>query len=73
MENGSAYLLGPEDVITISILAGGEEQTKNDMVVMPTGHLNVPFIGKIDAGGLTIEALEKLIVKPLERDFFVSP
>ena len=57
----------------ISILAGGEEQVVKDMVVGANGHLNVPFIGKIKAAGLTMEELEKAIIRPLEKDYFVAP
>lgn len=70
---GAAYRLGPEDVVKISILAGGEEQVAKEMVVAETGHVNVPFIGKVKAGGLTLTELEKKIIKPLEQDFFVDP
>ncbi|MCP3941560.1 MAG: polysaccharide export protein [Desulfobacteraceae bacterium] len=69
----AGYHLGPEDVLRISILAGGEKQVEAQMVVGGKGHINVPFIGKIKAGGLTMDALEKIIFIPLERDFFVNP
>ncbi|MCP4021093.1 MAG: polysaccharide export protein [Desulfobacteraceae bacterium] len=72
-KNTSVYLLGPEDVVSISILAGGEEQVNKDMVVQTNGHINIPFIGKIKASGLTMEELEKSIIEPLERDYFVAP
>lgn len=70
---GSGYRLGPEDVVKISILAGGDEQVEKEMVVSETGDLNVPFVGKIAAGGLTLSQLEKKILTPLESDFFVNP
>jgi polysaccharide biosynthesis/export protein len=70
---GSVYRLGSEDVVKVSILAGGEEQVEKEMVVGENGNINVPFIGKIKAAGLTMEELEKAIIKPLERDFFVNP
>ena len=72
-KKGAAYRLGAEDVINISILAGGEEQVAKDMVVGANGNVNVPFIGKIKAAGLTMEELEKDITEPLARDFFVDP
>lgn len=70
---GSAYRLGAEDVVKISILAGGEEQVSKEMVVGGNGSINVPFIGRIRAAGLTMEDLEQAIVKPLARDYFVDP
>ncbi len=72
-DQSSAYRLGSDDVVTISILAGGEEQVVKEMVVGANGNVTVPFIGKIMAAGLTMEELEKAIIKPLEKDFFISP
>ncbi len=72
-QESQGYRVGPEDVLTISILAGGEEQVKTQMVVGSNGYVNVPFIGKIKAGGQTMEALEKAIIIPLEADYFVNP
>ncbi|MCP3872996.1 MAG: polysaccharide export protein [Desulfobacteraceae bacterium] len=69
----SDYRLGKEDVLTISILAGGEKQVETKMVVVGNGYVNVPFVGKIKAEGLTIDELEKAIIIPLERDYFVKP
>ncbi len=72
-QESSGYRIGPEDVLTISILAGGETQVETQMVVGSNGYVNVPFIGKIKAGGRTMEALEKAIIIPLEADYFVNP
>ncbi|MDA3790829.1 MAG: polysaccharide biosynthesis/export family protein [Desulfobacula sp.] len=72
-DQSSAYRLGSEDVITISILAGGEEQVVKEMVVGANGYVTVPFIGKIMASGLTMEELEKAVIKPLEKDYFIAP
>ncbi len=73
-ESGDAsYRIGSEDILIVSILAGGEEQVKTEMVVGANGSVNVPFIGKIEARGLTLDELENAIVKPLEADFFVEP
>jgi polysaccharide biosynthesis/export protein len=69
----AAYRLGSGDVVKISILAGGEEQVAKEMVVGDTGDVTVPFIGKLPAAGLTINELEKQIVTPLARDYFVEP
>lgn len=69
----AGYRLGIEDVLTIAIHAGGEEQIKTRMVVGGDGNVNAPFIGKVKAAGLTMEALEKIIIVPLEEDYFVNP
>lgn len=69
----SGYRLGTGDVVSISILAGGMEQAAKDMVVGEGGGVTVPFIGKIQAAGLTVSELEKQIIPPLARDYFVNP
>ncbi len=69
----SGYRLGAGDVVNVSILAGGEEQVSKEMVVGDTGDVTVPFIGKLQAGGLTLDELENRIAVPLSRDFFVNP
>jgi polysaccharide export outer membrane protein len=70
-ENG--YRLGAGDVVSISILAGGVEQVAKEMVVGDNGDITVPFIGKIQAAGLTVNDLEKKIVPPLASGYFVDP
>jgi polysaccharide export outer membrane protein len=70
---GKANLIGPQDVLTLSIYAGGEEQRKVDLTVSNEEMINAPFIGPIKAGGLTISELEKLITGLLKEDYFVDP
>ncbi len=67
------YLLGPRDVITLSIRAGGEEQYKGDLTVSAEGKINVPFLGPMDAEGLSTPRLEAAISEILARDYFVDP
>lgn len=72
-QKSSAYRIGPEDILTITIIAGGEEQVKTDLVVSHSGDANVPFIGRIKAAGLTPGEFEDSVTVPLEKDFFVDP
>lgn len=67
------YRLGPSDVLSLSIRAGGIEQEKIEITISEQGTINVPFIGTVMAKGLTLSELEKSIQIPLEKDFFVSP
>lgn len=69
----SGYRIGPEDVLLISIMAGGEKQVETEMVVGGNGAVNVPFIGKVNAAGRTLAGLEQDIALPLGRDYFVDP
>ena len=73
LSQGKEYLIGPRDVITITIFAGGEKQQEVDLTVSGQGIINVPFIGPVKAEGLTIPQLEALIQKPLAQDYFVDP
>lgn len=68
-----AYRIGPNDVLTITIYAGGEKQQESDLTVSAQGTINAPFIGSITVSGLTPTQLEKLIVEPLAADYFVDP
>jgi polysaccharide biosynthesis/export protein len=70
---GKTYQIGPNDVITITIHAGGEKQHGADLTVSEGGMINVPFIGPVKAEGLTPSELEKKISKPLSEDYFVNP
>ncbi|MFK5952975.1 MAG: polysaccharide biosynthesis/export family protein [Desulfobacterium sp.] len=67
------YRLGAQDVILITVLAGGETQVEMELVVTGSGDINVPLAGSIRAAGLTQEELERTIRIPLERDYFVNP
>jgi polysaccharide export outer membrane protein len=67
------YRIGPRDVITLIIYAGGEEEQKVDLTVTAHGTVNVPFVGSTKVEGLTPSELEKRIIKPLAADYFVDP
>jgi polysaccharide export outer membrane protein len=70
---GTAYRIGPRDVLTLTIHAGGEKQQVTNLTVSSQGMINVPFIGSVKAEGMTVSQLEDLIAKPLAADFFVNP
>lgn len=67
------YHLGPRDIITLTIFAGGEKQQEVNLTVSGQGMINVPFIGAVKAEGFTTRQLEDVIAEPLERDYFVDP
>ncbi len=69
----AGYRIGKDDLLVISILAGGIKQVETQMVVGENGYVNVPFVGKIKAESLTMGELEKAIIGPLEQDYFVKP
>lgn len=67
------YVIGPSDIITIEIYAGGEIQHQADLSVSDLGTINAPFIGSVKANGLTPSELEERIRIPLAEDYFVNP
>lgn len=63
------YVLGPNDVIMLRVLELDEVSDK-PFRVDSDGNINIPLIGKIQAGGMSIEKLEALLterVKPYVR------
>jgi len=66
------YKVGPGDIITLTVIAGGVEQAKADLLVSGQGEVSIPFVGNIKVSGLTLKDLEKKIYIPLEKDYFVS-
>ena len=69
----AGYHIGPGDVLSLKIFAGGEEQHTAQLTVSSQGTINVPFIGSIKAEGLTVSQLEKSITEPLAADYLVDP
>jgi polysaccharide biosynthesis/export protein len=69
-----AYVLGPDDVIGIRV-ADAEEMTDKSIRIGPNGSINLPMVGRLQAGGLTAEELEKDLatrLKPFIRNPSVS-
>ncbi len=73
MAQDNAYFIGPRDVVSVTVYAGGEEQLKVRMTVTAQGMINIPFIGQVRADGLTTSQLEALITEPMSMDYFVNP
>ena len=69
----TAYQIGPRDILTLTIYAGGQEQQVTHLTVSSQGMINVPFVGPVRTVGLTIPQLEKLVKEPLAANFFVNP
>lgn len=71
--NPSSYVIGPEDVLSVTIFAGGKSEEQLDITVSSNGMINFPFLGQIRAEGLTVPKLVDLVTKPLAEDYFVNP
>lgn len=64
--------LGPEDVVTIRVF--GVEDLSSDYQSDTEGHLDFPFVGRIDIKGMTNTSLADHITKQLrEGDYILEP
>lgn len=67
------YLIGPGDVLRVTVL--GNRELDMDLPVQPDGKVSVPFVGDIQAGGLTTQALSQTLqirMTPIVRSPIVS-
>ena len=69
----AAYQVGPRDVLSLTIFAGGEKQNQVELTVSAEGAISVPFIGSVRVAGLSVPEIESRIRKPMARDYFVDP
>jgi polysaccharide export outer membrane protein len=60
------YVLGPDDVIIIRAFQA-EELSDKPVQITGQGYINLPMIGQIQAGGLTVAQLESSIAHELEK------
>lgn len=57
------YTLGPDDELLIDLY--GNSQANYNLFVSPEGKINIPYVGVVTVGGLTIEEAKSLIHKRL--------
>lgn len=67
----SDYRVGPQDLIEISVFQIPD--LSRTVRVNSGGQISLPLIGAVQAGGLTIQELEKSIAKKLEARFLQNP
>lgn len=60
------YVLGPEDQITIRVLEAEEIDNKPVRLDF-SGNIRLPLVGRIHAGGLTVDQLETELVRELRK------
>lgn len=63
--DGDSYLLGPDDLITVRVLQAPEIADKPVRIDL-NGNIDLPFIGKLHAAGLTVESLRKELTSNFE-------
>jgi len=67
------YRIGPRDVVSVNIFAGGEKQIGEDVTVSADGQITLPLLGGVQAAGLTVAELRNNSIEPLALDYFVEP
>src|SRR3954447_12578238 len=66
------YVVGPQDVLTIT--SYDQADLSGKFTLEADGTFTYPLIGRVNAGGLTLHALEDLLKKRLKDDgFFKNP
>ena len=66
-EDVLGYRLGPDDQLKIWAL-GVEEITDKPVRIDPGGDIDLPMIGKVHAGGLTVEQLKTQLVERFSKE-----
>jgi polysaccharide biosynthesis/export protein len=67
------YQLGPGDVLVLAVFAGGKVQNQSTLTLSSGGVVAAPFVGDIQAGGLTTTQFSQSVRELLARDYFVDP
>jgi polysaccharide export outer membrane protein len=67
LQDSSHYALGPDDQIKIWVM-GVEEISDKPVRIGPSGDLDLPWIGKVHALGLTVEQLKTELVQGFSRE-----
>ena len=65
------YLLGPEDVIEITVW--GHPDLQRQVAVSLDGNISFPLIGDIKAAGKSVQELEKILAGKLADGYLVNP
>ena len=65
------YIVGPQDVLSVSVWDQADLSGK--FTVEADGSFNFPLIGRVQAGGLTLRAIEAELKKKLADGYFKNP
>jgi polysaccharide export outer membrane protein len=67
----SNYVIGPQDILSITVF--NEEDLRGKFPVDSDGSFTFPYIGRVQAGGLTLRQLEAELRKRLAQGYFKEP
>jgi polysaccharide biosynthesis/export protein len=65
------YLIGPEDVIEITVW--GHQDLQRQVAVSLDGTITFPLIGEVKAAGQSVQAFEKILAAKLSDGYLVNP
>lgn len=65
------YELKPSDVVEVQVYR--EEDLHKQVRIEGDGSVNLPLIGKVKVGGMTVSEAQSLITELYERDYLVNP
>ena len=65
------YVLGPEDVFTITIW--GQGGVSDRFTIESDGMFTFPILGRVTAGGLTVRQLQDDLIRRLQGDYYKNP
>ena len=68
---GEEYRLAPGDKIQVSVF--GEDTLTGDYVLTSAGNLSFPLVGKLSAGGRTVEELQAVLTRALADGYVNDP
>ena len=64
-QTDTPYLIGPEDIIEISVWK--DPELTKQVIVTPDGMISFPLIGELEAGGHTVKFLEDELKKKISE------
>ena len=70
-EGVSEYRIGPQDLLAISVF--GVAELSQEVRVNSNGQISLPLVGNLQAGGRTIQELERAIAGKLSEGYLQSP
>ena len=69
----ASYVVGPGDVLQVSIYAAGEKQDEFSDKVSSAGTIMCPMVGEFRVGGMAVSAIAAEMRVALARDYYVDP
>ena len=66
------YIIGPQDVLNVTVF-GEPDASRAAVTVDNDGTIDCPYIGRVQAGGQSPRALERVVRERLAKGFLVNP